>query len=66
MLFMELFFLLYLINSLANLFGIHERFYENNQRIDFEQLRKPLNLNNNLLNQLKLKSIKFLKNNLEK
>jgi hypothetical protein len=36
-------------NSLANLFGIHERFYENNQRIDFEQLRKPLNLNNNLL-----------------
>ena len=53
-------------NSLANLFGIHERFYENNQRIDFEQLRKPLNLNNNLLNQLKLKSINFLKNNLEK
>ena len=30
--------------SLANLFGVHERIFENNQKINYEQLIKPLNI----------------------
>ena len=52
--------------SLANLFGVHERIFENNQKINYEQLIKPLNLDYKLLNKLRSKSINFLKRNLEK
>ena len=52
--------------SLANLFGVHERIFENNQKINYEQLIKPLNIDYKLLNKLKSKSINFLKRNLEK
>lgn len=52
--------------SLANLFGVHERIFENNQKINYEQLIKPLNIDYKLLNKLKSESINFLKRNLEK
>lgn len=49
-------------NSLANLFGIHDRMFEYEEKIDFYQLIKPLKYNNKILNKLKLRSINFLKN----
>ena len=49
-------------NSLANLFGIHDRMFEYEEKIDFYQLIKPLKINNKILNKLKLRSINFLKN----
>ena len=52
--------------SLGNLFGIHDRLFENGQQINFSQLIKPINIDDKLLNQLKLKSINFIKNNLKK
>ena len=52
-------------NSIANLFNLHERFIENNKKIDLKPLIKPLNINNKLLNELKIKSINFIKRNLE-
>lgn len=53
-------------SSLANLFGIQERMFENHQKINYEQLIKPLNIDYKLLNKLKSKSINFIKKNLEK
>ena len=53
-------------NSLGNLLGVHDRLFENGQQINFSQLIKPLNINNKLLNQLKLKSINFIKKSLKK
>ena len=53
-------------NSLSNIFGIQSRLFQNGQYIDINQLLKPLNINYTLFNQLKLKSINFIKNNLEK
>jgi len=53
-------------NSLDKIFGIHDRLFEKNDKITFEQLLKPLNIDYKLLNQLKKKSINFLIENLEK
>ena len=52
-------------NSIGNLFNLHERFIEDGKKIDFKQLIKSLNINNKLLNELKLMSINFIKRNLE-
>ena len=52
-------------NSIGKLFNLKERFIENNKKIDYEQLIKPLNINIKLLNELKLMSINFIKRNLE-
>ena len=53
-------------NSLGKIFGIHDRLFEKDDKITFEQLLKPLKIDYKLLNQLKKKSINFLKENLEK
>ena len=52
--------------SLGNLFGIHDRLFKYGQKIDINKLLKPLNIDFKLLNHLKLQSINFLKNNLQK
>ena len=52
-------------NSIGNLFNLRERFIEENQKIDIMQLIKPLNINNKLLNKLRLMSINFIRKNLE-
>ena len=52
--------------SLDKIFGIHDRLFENSEKINFEQLLKPLNIKYEILNQLKKNSINFIKNNLEK
>ena len=51
-------------NSIGSLFNLRKRFIENDKKIDFEQLIKPLNINNKLLNKMKLKSINFIRRNL--
>ena len=51
--------------SLGNLFGISDRLFENKEKPDFNQLIKPLKINLTLLKQLRLKSINFIKKNLE-
>ena len=53
-------------NTLDYLFGIHDRIFEIGQKINFSQLLKPLKTDFKLLNQLKIKSINFIKSNLEK
>ena len=50
--------------SIGNLFDINERIVEKSQQPDYNLLTQPLNINNNLLNQLRQKSINFLKKNL--
>ena len=51
--------------SLVNLFGISDRLFENKEKPDFNQLINPLKINLTLLKQLRLKSINFIKKNLE-
>ena len=53
-------------NSLDKIFGIHDRLFEKDDKVTFEQLLKPLNIDYKLLNQLKKNSINFLIKNLEK
>lgn len=53
-------------SSVGNLFNVHERLFENGREINYNLLLKPLKINTKLLNQHKLKSINFLKENLEK
>ena len=52
--------------SLSKLFGVHDRIFENGHKINIYQLLKPRNVDFKLFNKLKLKSINFIKNNLEK
>ena len=52
-------------NSLSNLFGVSDRLFENGQQINFHQLLKPLNIDYKQINELKKKSINFIKRNLE-
>ena len=52
-------------NSLRNIFGVNDRIFEIQEKIDLFQLIKPLNINYELLNKLRLRSINFLKNHLE-
>ena len=52
--------------TLGNLLGIQDRLFEIGQQINVYQLIKPLNIDFKLLNQLKKRSINFIKNNLEK
>ena len=53
-------------NSLGKIFQVQQRLFERGDNINFEQLLKPLKINRRSLNSLKLKSIKFIKENLEK
>ena len=53
-------------HSLGNLLGINDRFYEYGKKINIYQLLKPLKINFEILNKLKLQSINFIKNNIEK
>ena len=50
--------------SLGNIFNINERIVEKTSKPDYNLLMQPLNINNNLLNHLRQKSINFLKNSL--
>ena len=52
-------------NSLGSLFNVSERIVEIGENLDFNLLKKPLNINQKLLNKLKKESIKFLKENLK-
>lgn len=52
--------------SLGNLFEIKDRLIENGKAPNYFQLIKPLNINYKLLNELKVKSINFIKKNLGK
>ena len=52
--------------SLGNLFDIKDRLIENDKAPNYFQLIKPLNINYKLLNELKMKSINFIKKNLGK
>ena len=51
--------------ALGDLFGIHDRIFENRQKPNLKQLINPLKIDLTSLNQLKLQSINFLKKNLE-
>ena len=51
--------------ALGDLFGVKDRIFENRQKPNLNQLIRPLKINFTSLNQLKLKSINFLKKNLE-
>ena len=53
-------------NTLDYLFGINDRIFAIGQKINFSLLLKPLKIDLKLLNQLKIKSINFIKNNLKK
>lgn len=50
--------------TIGNIFDVHDRLFEKNQNINIYKLMKPLNIDYKLLNQLKLKSINFIKKNL--
>ena len=47
-------------NSIKNIFGVKDRLFEYQQKVDIYQLTKPLNINYEKLNQLKSRSIEFL------
>ena len=51
-------------NSLLEIFNLQERFFNYDCYPDINLLQKPLNLNKNIFNSLKKKSIRFLKKNL--
>ena len=51
-------------NSLLEIFNLQERFFNYDFYPDINLLQKPLNLNKNIFNSLKKKSICFLKKNL--
>ena len=53
-------------SSLGKILGVQDRIFENNQNININQLIQPLQINNQLLNQLKLRSINFIRDNLER
>ena len=53
-------------NTLKTIFNLHNRIFEYNSIPNIELLERPLNLSKNLLEKLKMKSIEFLKNNLNK
>ena len=53
-------------SSLGNLFGINDRLFERAQPPNYSLLMQPLNINYTILNELRTKSINFLKTNLEK
>ena len=52
-------------NSLGSIFHISERMIELGQEPNFNLLKIPLNINQEILNQLKKESIKFLKDHLK-
>lgn len=51
--------------SLGSLFNVSERIVEVGEYLDLNLLKKPLNINQKLLNKLKKESINFLKENLK-
>ena len=51
--------------SLGNLFGFRKRIFEYNQYPNSELLTLPLKVNISLINNLRIKSIEFLKKNLK-
>ena len=51
--------------SLGSLFNVSERMFNEDENPDFNLLKKPLNINQKILNKLRQKSIKFLKGNLK-
>ena len=52
--------------SLGNILNVNERICERSVKPDYQLLTKPLIINYQSLNELKMKSINFLKNNLMK
>ena len=51
-------------NNLKEIFNLHNRIINDNSYPDINLLEKPLDINKNILNSLKKKSIRFLKANL--
>jgi hypothetical protein len=52
------------LNSLKKIFKVENRIFEYNQIPDVNLLTTPLNINNKLMNSLKIRSINYLKKNL--
>jgi len=52
------------LNSLKKIFNIGNRIFEYNQFPDVNLLSTPLNINDQLMNSLKIQSINYLKKNL--
>ena len=62
---MELFFHFYLLKSLGKLFGVENRIITENSKEAITLLKTPLNANLSVIDELKNKSMNFLKKNLD-